>query len=214
MRYGITGGIGSGKSFVCAQLMKLGFPIFSCDDAARHIVTSVPAVKRALTTLTGNDLYAPDGTLHKALLANYIKSSPEAAKRVNAIVHPLVREAYEQWVTTLEQGETRPTRHATFMECALLFETGFDLLVDRIVFVQAEEEERLRRVMNRDKTSLQEVKAWMNLQMSDTEKALRADIIIHNHGCTQPDLQALLKEISQTENHNPKRTYQACTQKS
>lgn len=195
MRYGITGGIGSGKSFVCNLLGQAGYPIFNCDAEARRIVRTDPAVRETLKTLVGQQLYDTSGSLRKTVLADYIRRSPAHAARVNAIVHPRVRDIYKEWVNKWEEHMPTGFPSATFMECALLFEAHFEDLVDKVVAVYAPEEVRIRRVMTRDNASPEQVKAWMRLQMDEEEKRRRADIIIRNDSTTPPDLSPLLTLI-------------------
>lgn len=107
--YGITGGIGSGKSFVCRFIEQAGFPVFYCDDEAKRIIRTDPAVARLLKDTVGNDVYDGDGRLQKAVLAAFICRGAEYAKKIDNIVHPRVREAFEHTSTA------RPT-----VRCPLL----------------------------------------------------------------------------------------------
>ncbi|MBP3227727.1 MAG: dephospho-CoA kinase [Bacteroidaceae bacterium] len=176
MNYAITGGIASGKSRFCQRLRAAGNPVYDCDAAAKRIVRTHPDVRRQLTGLVGTSLYAIDGTLDKKALAAYLTASPENASRVDAIVHPRVAEDYRAW----QQEQTEKGARHTFMECALLFESGFDRLADRTVLIYAREATRLRRLMARDGITEQQARRWMALQMPEEEKLRRADIVIPN----------------------------------
>lgn len=177
-RYGITGGIGSGKSHVCRLLEKAGHPVFYCDDVAKHIIRTDAAVRRELTALVGTALYdETDGHLVKPVLAAYVCRGGGHAARVDAIVWPRVAAAFEAWCK--EQASP-----AVFMECALLFESGFDRLTDFSVLVTAPEEVRIARIMARDGVSRSKAKEWMVLQMPEQEKMARADLVIRNDGQT------------------------------
>lgn len=173
-RIAITGGIGSGKSYVCQRLEQMGFPVFYCDREAKRIIRQSPEVKKQLTALVGEQVYDAEGALNKKVLAHFICQSQQDAEKVDAIVHPQVAKAFEQWAE--EQ-----TMSPVFMECALLYESGFDRLVDRVALVVVDEAIRLRRVMQRDSINEEKARAWMALQMPEDEKAARADAIIRNY---------------------------------
>lgn len=170
----LTGGIGSGKSYVCRLISEAGFPVFYCDDEAKRIIRTSADVRCQLEALVGTDVYS-DGTLSKAVLAAFICRGKDYAAQVDAIVHPAVAAAFRQWV------QKQSTRRV-FMECALLFESGFDRLVDTTVLVHAPFEERVKRVMARDGVSRTKVLDWMGLQMPEEEKAARASAVIVNDG--------------------------------
>lgn len=172
---GVTGGIGSGKSYVCRLIRNAGFPVFYCDDVAKSIIRTDPEVRSALKELAGEEVYAADGTLVKPVLARYICQGKEQAGRVDAVVHPRVRDAFLRWCAAQEAP-------LVFMECALLFESGFDRLVDAVALVSAPQELRVRRVMERDGVTREKTMEWMALQMLEEEKARRSDFIIENSG--------------------------------
>lgn len=175
MKYAITGGIGSGKSFYCRQLQAAGHPIFYCDDEAKRIIRTSEAVKRELSALVGDDVYDAAGTLQKPVLAAYICRGKQYAERVDAIVHPRVAAAFQEWAAVQEQ-----VYEHVFMECALLYESGFENLVDQVILVTASQETRVRRVMARDQVTREKALAWMALQMPETEKIKRAHHIIYS----------------------------------
>lgn len=175
--FGITGGIGSGKSYVCRLIESAGHPVFYCDDEAKHLLRTDPLVREELVRLVGPRLYDTDGRLVKAVLAEFICRGEEWAARVDAIVHPRVAEAFRQWCSA-RPGQKR------FMECALLFESGFDRLVDISVLVTAPEELRIRRVMSRDSVSREKVLQWMALQWTEEARRSRAAHVIINDGVT------------------------------
>lgn len=172
-RTAITGGIGSGKSYVCRRLEAAGHPVFYCDAEAKRIIRTDTAVKQALRALVGNAVYDSGGQLVKAVLAAYICADRAQAARVDAIVHPRVADAFAAWA-----GAQTATR--VFMECALLFESGFERLVDDVAVVVVPEALRLQRVMARDRVSAEKARAWMKLQLPETEKIARADYCLRN----------------------------------
>lgn len=181
--FGITGGIGSGKSHICRYIEKAGYPVFYCDAEAKHIIRTNAEVKKKLKQLVGPKIYSSEGTLQKSVLAAYICHSKAQAAQVDAIVHPEVAKAFITWA-----GQQTATK--VFMECALLFESGFDQLVHRSILVSAPLEKRIARVIQRDGASKTKVEEWIALQMPEEEKARRAHYIIYNE--YTPDFQESL----------------------
>lgn len=169
----VTGGIASGKSFVCQRLAERGFPVFSCDDEARRLMVSDDTLRQRLQALIGLNAYKDDGSLNKVVVASFIKSGGKEA--VDALVHPVVRRAFRQWVT--EQNS-----NVVIMECALLFESGFEVLADKAVLVSAPENVRIKRLMQRNGIDEGAARSWMALQMPEEEKMRRADFVIYNDG--------------------------------
>ena len=172
-RIAVTGGIGSGKSHVCRLIEAAGFPVFYCDDEAKRIMRTDAAVRNALTALIGPECYDACGLPVKSELARYICSGPDNAGRVDAIVHPAVGRAFERWADRQPSG-------AVFLECALLFEAGFDRYADLSIHVSAPFETLERRIMERDGITREKALGWMALQMPEEEKARRAGRILYN----------------------------------
>lgn len=166
----ITGGIGSGKSYVCSLLRSHGIDVYDCDSAAKRIMRTDKEVARRIIEVVGRDAYSGEGVLNKKVLAKYILSSEEAAHRINSIVHPAVAADF------LESGQR-------VMECAILYQSGFDALVDRVVCVTAPLEVRVERVMARDSIPRDKALEWINCQMPQEEMAQKSDFVIENDGC-------------------------------
>ncbi|MDE7377633.1 MAG: dephospho-CoA kinase [Paraprevotella sp.] len=175
LRIGITGGIGSGKSFVCRLLAERGVPVYSCDEEAGRLMENHPCIREALTDLLGEEIYTGEGRLNKPLLAAWLFASSGHAEQVNAIVHPVVKRDFVAWA----QRQTVPV---VAVESAILFEAGMDTLVDRVLLVDAPREVRLRRTMLRDGATREQVEHRMNCQMPDEERRLRARDILYNDG--------------------------------
>lgn len=189
LRLAVTGGIGSGKSYVCQRLTARGLPVFYCDAEAKKIIRTNDAVRQALTALVGADVYDARGALVKPVLAAYLCGGAAQAAQVDAIVHPRVAEAFRRWCRVAAAP-------LVVMECALLYESGFDSLVDVTAHVVVPEDLRLQRVMARDHVSREKAQAWMALQLPENEKARRADFLIHNatEECLVQDIDRLLDE--------------------
>lgn len=200
----VTGGIASGKSTVCHRLEDAGLSIFYCDDEAKRIIRSHPQVREELKALVGNEVYDAEGKLVKSVLAAYLCRGKECAKRVDAIVHPRVAEAWAArvkahaaahptpccstaWSTeglprcvTVEDLCALPSASTLVMECALLFESGFDTLVDQSVLIHVTTHTQLTRLMQRDNISEAKAREWIALQLPEEEKMRRATFILCN----------------------------------
>ena len=176
MKIGITGGIGSGKSYVARMLTQhFGIPVYDCDSRAKSLMTTSPAIRRQLTALVGADAYQPDGQLNRQLLSHYLFSDSLHASCVNAIVHPAVKSDFLAWAS-------RQTAPHVAMESAILLEAGFDDVVDRILSVEAPVELRLQRAMQRDGATGEQVRHRMALQLADNERRDKAHAVILNDG--------------------------------
>lgn len=173
-RIGITGGIGSGKTYVCQLLQQRGIPVYHCDDEAKRLMTESPLIRRRITRLLGPEAYTPSG-LNKPLIARYLFADPSHAQRINAIVHPVVRQDFLQWT----QQQTSPI---VAQECALLFESGFHDTVEVTVEVYTPQPLRLQRAIQRDNATAEQIQARMAQQMPEEEKRQRADYTLLNDG--------------------------------
>lgn len=186
--YAVTGGIGSGKSHVCRLLEQAGHPVFRCDDEARRLMHVDLGLQNELRRLVGPDVYDNRGRLRKDVMSAFLHRGKEQADHVGALVHPRVALSLMEWVAAF--GESRKP---LFMECALLYESGFDRLCDKTIFISCPDEERIRRVMARDGVDRDKAAGWMALQMPEAEKRRRADYIVVNDG--QADIAAQLRAI-------------------
>ncbi|MCF0197375.1 MAG: dephospho-CoA kinase, partial [Bacteroidaceae bacterium] len=150
MIIGVTGGIGAGKSYVCARLhARYGFPVYDCDRHAKELMTESTTLRWQLEVLVGQRLFDERGIIRERLSA-FLFASDEHARQVAAIVHPVVRDDFLRWA-----GEQRG-RHV-LLESAILYESGFHTLADAVLFVDAPLEVRVRRAMERDRTSREQV---------------------------------------------------------
>jgi dephospho-CoA kinase len=173
-RIGITGGIGSGKTYVCQLLKQRGIPVYNCDEEAKRLMTESPVIRRKLCGILGDKAYL-DNALNKTLIAQYIFTDNNHAARINAIVHPVVRQDFLRWATL----QNSPI---VAQECALLFESGFQDTVDATIEVFAPLSLRLQRATQRDHATTEQILARMAQQMNEEEKQQRADYCILNDG--------------------------------
>ncbi len=183
IKIGITGGIGSGKSVVATLLRLYGIPVYIADEESKRLTNSSPVIRRALVDLVGEAVYDADGKLDKPRLANFIFGQPEHLARVNAIIHPEVNRDFLDW-------SERQEKAFCAIESAILFESGFDRIVDVKLMVLAPLEIRLERAIARDHASREALERRIKSQMADEEKASRSDFVIHNDG-----RQALIPQV-------------------
>jgi dephospho-CoA kinase len=172
MKLGVTGGIGSGKTSVCKVFAVLGIPVFSADRTARGIMDGDKAVREAINSIAGKDLYI-DGALDRVTLASLIFNNRKLLERVNSLVHPVVFEHFAKW----EKEQRAPY---LIMEAAILFESGASKLVDKTATIIAPVEERLNRVMLRSKLSREQVMERIKNQMDDEARIRLSDYLIFN----------------------------------
>ena len=175
MRIGVTGGIGSGKSYVCRLLaQRWQLPVYDCDSAAKMLMVSSPRIRQQLQELVGDDVYDAGGQLNKGVMSRYLFTDAAHVKAVNAIVHPAVKDDFEQWASR-QTGDV-------VMESAILVEAGFAKAVDCLVVVEAPLALRIQRAMARDGATEEQVRARVRHQMTAEQLRAYADIVIVNDG--------------------------------
>jgi dephospho-CoA kinase len=171
-KLGITGGIGSGKSSVCRVFDVLRIPVFSADRKASEIMENEREIKSHLNSIAGKDLYK-NGSLDRMALADIIFNDNALLAKVNSLVHPLVFDHFIKWATEQESSYV-------IMEAAILFESGASEFVDRIATVVAPVDQRVERVIHRNKLSKEQVMERINNQMDDKTRMKLSDYIIYN----------------------------------
>ena len=186
----ITGGIGSGKSYVSNLLKERGIPIYNADDEAKRLMLTNKDIRRDLIALLGDSVYE-NGVLNKPILASYLFADANNAARINRIVHPRVKADFRRWL------EEHTDCEIVGLESAILYESGFDDVVDAVVAVYAPESLRLERAMKRDGATEAQIRARMSAQMNEEEKRNKADYVVLNDGsaCLQKQLDALIYQI-------------------
>ena len=177
MIIGITGGIGSGKSTIAEQLREMGYAVYDTDSEAKRLIVEDAGVREEIEQLFGKEVYK-DGVYQTALVAQRVFADQSLLARLNAIVHPAVKADILRWAENINH----PT--LCFVECAILYQAGFDTLCDKVVVVTAPEEVRLQRAVTRDHSTIEKVRARMRAQ--EVEKDIeRADLIVNNDGKTE-----------------------------
>lgn len=172
---GVTGGIGSGKSYVCRLLEEQGFLVFYTDVEAKREMVENAEVRHSLSVLLGTEVVSSDGVINKSALSRYIARGKECADKVNGIVHPAVRQRMIDWLAGRKE-------EMSFVECALLYEAGYFRDMDYVLLVTAPLEVRISRVMERDGRSEEYVRRIADLQIPEDGKSKRADYVIVNDG--------------------------------
>lgn len=196
---GVTGGIGCGKSYVSAKIRLRGIPVYDSDSRAKLITATNPVIKMELTRLVGPTLYCPCGcgVMQKEVLSKFIFGNPENLAKVNAIIHPRVRDDFRQW------ADGQKGKDFCIMESAILFESGFDSEVDFKVCVDAPLELRIQRCMKRDNTPREAVLERIRNQMDQEEKCGKADFVIVNDDvrALEPQIDELIEKCKKTFNN-------------
>ena len=175
MKIGITGGIGSGKSYICQRLKTRGIEVYDCDSASKRLIRTSDSIRRQLTQLIGEDTYIGE-SLNKVAVARFLLASESNAQAIDHIVHPAVFQDF------MDSG-------MQWMESAILYESGINKLVDCVIVVTAPLEIRIQRVMQRDGITRENVEQWMQRQWSQEEVRKQADYEIVNDGIADIDAQ-------------------------
>ena len=172
LKVGITGGIGSGKSYVCSILEHLGFPVFYSDKSAKILIETNDSIKQELIHLFGNEIYKGN-KLDKIRLSNLIFTDNLLLEKINSIIHPNVRECFNNWASFQKSN-------IVFNEAAILFETDIYKTFDYTVLITAPLDLKIERVMKRDYCKKEDVLTRMNNQWTDEQKSHLASFIISN----------------------------------
>ena len=174
IKVGITGGIGSGKTYVCTVFEKMGVPVFYADEEAKKISESDAVISKIVETFVASILGA-DNKLDRKKLSERVFSNPGELKKLNAIIHPLVKKRFENWL------EDNGDKKYILKEAAILFETGLDKELDYIITVIADKETRIERVKKRSNLTGEAIEKIMASQWSDEEKIKQSSFVINNN---------------------------------
>lgn len=172
---GITGGIGSGKSTVSNYYLSLHHQVLKADDIAKLVMVKDEEVKNKILKQFGSDCYNGN-ELNTKVIAQKVFNSPESIKKLNSIVHPPTIDYLTKQITELKNKHS-----LLFVEAALIFEAGMENLFDYILLVTADENTRLKRVLERDTETISEIRSRMLHQISEERKKGKSDFIIDNN---------------------------------
>jgi len=173
LKVGITGGIGSGKSTICRLFELLGVKVFYADTVAKAIMNTDEELISGLIKTFGSQTYV-NGQLNRSYLGSIVFNDPEKLSALNALVHPAVFRAFDNWAA---ENADQPY---VLKEAALLFESGSYKMCDRNILVTAPVDLKIKRIQKRDQLSPGEIQARMDKQFTDEEKLKFADIVLKN----------------------------------
>ena len=192
---GLTGGIGSGKTTVAKIIEDNGFAVYNSDIRAKELVNESDFLKNEIKSFLGEKAYSEDGIYDTKYVAGKVFADSELLEKLNKTIHPAVKQDFEHW-KSLQNGKI------IFKETALLFELGIDKDCDASLLVTAEDNIRIKRVMDRDSKTYREVETILEKQMPEKDKIRKADFIIYNNSTfenlkseTEKVLQEILENI-------------------
>ena len=182
---GLTGGIGSGKTTVAQYFKNLGVPLFIADVEAKRLMNTSKVIKRKLESLFGEEAYI-NKSLNRVYIAEQVFGNPRKLSSLNDVVHPKVHQCFKKWVSKQKASYV-------IYEAAIIFELGRETEFDYTILVVADKEERIKRVLARDKTTKEHIEKRMDSQWTDDRKIPLADYIIRN-----TTLKEIEKQVDQT----------------
>ncbi|WP_052252062.1 dephospho-CoA kinase [Kaistella solincola] len=171
---GVTGGIGSGKSTVSKFIEEAGFPVYYSDVRAKTIVNEDAQLRGKITELLGEKAYNQEGLYDRKFVANLVFNDPDLLLKLNSLIHPAVKLNFENWVK-------QQSKNLVFKETALLFELKLNEDCFKSILITADDNCRLKRVMDRDDKTYREVESIMLRQMPEKDKVKMADFVIFNN---------------------------------
>lgn len=172
---GLTGGIGSGKTTIARLFEAENIPVYIADIEAKKIM-QFPETIDQIRNYFGNKAIV-NNQVNTKYLSQIVFDNPKELEKLNAIIHPMVKIHFEEWLK-------KQKSQFVIKESAILFESGSFKYCDKIITVIAAEETRIARVILRDKLSKEEVKQRMKNQWSDTKKISMSDYVIENENMT------------------------------
>ena len=178
IRIGLTGGIGSGKTTVAKIFELLGIPVYYSDDVAKRIMNEDVELKTAIKKQFGKEAY-DNGELNRAYLSAKVFTDPFQLEILNSLVHPATIRDAARWMTRQFTESGGKTSYA-IKEAALIFESGSAELLDYVIGVYAPSQLRIKRAMERNHLSYDEVKQRMDKQLDENMKMKLCDFVIYN----------------------------------
>ena len=190
LKVGITGGIGGGKSTFSEMLRTKGFLVYDTDKEAKRLQNNDMNLKKAIIGEFGNNSYL-NNELNRPYIAQIVFNQPDMLKKLNDLVHPVVKRDILRWYAE------NMDQKILFIECAILYEGGFDTLTDKNILITASENIRIQRIINRDGLTIEQIQSRIQNQLSDDYKKSRADFIIHtDKGLTIEMLDDIINQLN------------------
>lgn len=169
---GLTGGMGSGKTTIASMFKEMGVPVYNSDEMAKKLMVSSKIARKEIIELLGVEAYSGD-KLNRSFIAEKVFADGEMLKRLNRIVHPLVRKSFRSWARKQKYPYV-------IQEAAIIFENENQDFYDKIVLVTAPKEVRLERILKRDGSQREKVLERMDNQWPDSKKIPLADFVVNN----------------------------------
>ena len=188
-KIGLTGGIGSGKTYVSKVFEELGFPVFNADNYAKEYMHTDKDLVEAIIREFGSNIYK-DGELQTKSLASIVFNDQEKLNLLNTLVHPLVKKSFIDWCCQINSK-------FVIKEAAILFESDSHIDLDAVICVVCPKEIRIERVMKRDNINRSEVLARIDKQMNVEKQKELSNYIILNDGnqMVVPQVLDIIKEM-------------------
>ena len=193
MVYGLTGGTGSGKTTVCGYLEEMGYTVIDADKVARSLTEPGSQVLRKLVDTFGQEIIAEDGSLIRKKLGEIVFNNKEKLQQLNDIMGPAMDDIF---VKVLADARLEHPYSKVFFDAPTLYESGRESMVDKVWVVAAGLETRIKRIMDRDGLTREQVLARMENQLPEEEKIRRADVVIYNDGTLEDLRNAVIDALN------------------
>jgi dephospho-CoA kinase len=174
LKVGITGGIGSGKTTISKSFECMGIPVFNADSEAKSLIDNAPDLKKRIKKFFGDDVYTEEGILDRPKFANIIFNDDKALAKANSLIHPRVKKAFLSW------SKKHTDKPYAMVEAAILFESGFDDILDKVIVIACPFELRVKWLLERNNTTRDDIQNRMHNQWPEELKKGKADEIIYN----------------------------------
>jgi dephospho-CoA kinase len=178
LKIAVTGSAGSGKSLVCKRFKEIGLVTLDCDRIARQVVAPGEPGFKDIVQLLGQGVLSGTGELDRPKLRNLIINDPGIRKKVESLLHPRILDQMMLQISNADYSDIK----AVAVEVPLLFESGMDQFFDLTIAVMAKDQDLVKRISRRDQVKKTDAQKMLDLQMSQKEKAARADHVILNLG--------------------------------
>ncbi len=186
LKVGLTGGIGSGKTYVARHFEKLGIPVYYADAKAKYLMSYDAGLKAGIKALLGSESYHRNGRLNRDHIRSAIFSDGKLLSKINSLVHPAVYNDFLLWSAQQDAAYV-------IEESAIIYENELQDRFDVVILVTADVETRIIRVMKRDKADRQRVVSIMKKQLNDHDKIGLANFVVTNTDSS--DIVAQVKNI-------------------
>jgi len=190
----VTGGIGSGKSFITGMLSVMGYPVYDTDRETKRLYSESTGLHSALLSILGDSVFLPDGNINRSAMANAVFSNSGLLRKVEAAVYPFLSHHLDSWI---DERRSQGCRLAVIESALILEKEQFHKKTDFVITVSAPDDLRVTRAMKRDGSDISQVIERMKCQNSDLWRRERADYEVVNDGRPLlPQIDGILKEIN------------------